>query len=130
MKKATTVTVRIDHAFTTLNSYINSERRNRYIGAKIKKDETQIAEEAFRGLEPILVPVRAIFTWTMKNKRKDLDNVAFAKKFILDGAVKAGFLQSDNCKYVVGLEDKLKYGEEEFVEVEFIHEMVEWFFRK
>jgi hypothetical protein len=31
---------------------------------------------------------------------------------------------------VVGLEDKLKYGEEEFVEVEFIHEMVEWFFRK
>ncbi len=123
-------TVRINHAFTTLNSYINSERRNRYIGAKIKKDETQIAEEAFRGLEPILVPCRAIFTWTMKNKRKDLDNVAFAKKFILDGAVKAGFLPSDNVKYVVGLEDKLKYGEEEFVEVEFIHEMVEWVFRK
>ena len=125
MKKPQSVVVRINHGFTTLNEYINAERRNRYIGAKIKKDETLIAEEAFRGLETILVPVRAIFTWTLKNKRKDLDNVAFAKKFILDGAVKAGLLQSDNVKFVVGLEDRLQYGEEEAVEVEFINEISE-----
>ena len=26
--------------FTTLNKYINAERTNRYLGAKIKKEET------------------------------------------------------------------------------------------
>lgn len=110
--------IRIDHAFTTLNNYINAERRNRYIGAKIKKDETEVAIEYFEGLE-IPTPCKVHFTWFQSNKRKDLDNIAFAKKFILDGAVKAGAIANDSQKYIVGFTDELRYDDREYVEVEF-----------
>ena len=35
------------------------------------------------------------FVWYLKNRRKDKDNVAFAKKYIFDGMVQAGLLTND-----------------------------------
>lgn len=111
----------IQHKFTSLNEYINKERTNRYMAAAIKKKETAIAEEAMSGLSKIDIPCRVSFTWYLTNKRRDLDNIAFAKKFILDGAVSAGVISSDNVQYVIGFEDFVEYGEEEKVEVRFIY---------
>lgn len=90
---------------TDLNTYINAERRNRHIAAKIKKEETYfVAMEArVARMEPIpedQYPVRVEFTWYTKNLRKDADNVTFAKKFVLDGLVEAGILADDNRKHV------------------------------
>lgn len=45
------------------------------------------------------------FTWVIKNRGKDLDNVAFAKKYILDGLTKAKVLQNDNLTKIVAFED-------------------------
>jgi hypothetical protein len=114
------IVVEIPHSFVSLNEYINAERANRYMAAKIKKTETEVAANAFMGLKPILVPCEVIFTWTLKDKRKDLDNVAFAKKFILDGAVQAKYIAGDGLKYIIGLQDRVQFGDEEKVEVEFI----------
>ena len=114
------IVVSIPHRFVSLNDYIHAERTNKYMGAKIKKTETQVAENAFRGLQPILEPRKVRFTWVVKDKRRDLDNIAFAKKYILDGAVNAGVLISDNMKYIVGFEDVLAFDDTERVEVEFL----------
>ena len=114
------IVVSIPHRFVSLNDYINAERTNRYMAAKIKKSETQVAENAFRGLQTILEPCRVRFTWVVKDKRRDLDNIAFAKKYILDGAVNAGVLKGDNMKYIVGFEDVLQFDDSERVEVDFI----------
>ena len=38
--------------------------------------------------------------------RRDVDNIAFAHKFILDGLVSAGVLEGDSRKYVIGLQDE------------------------
>lgn len=114
------IIVSIPYRFTSLNDYINAERTNRYMAAKIKKSETQIAADAFKGLQPILVPCSVRFTWVVTNKRRDLDNIAFAKKYILDGAVNAGYIPGDNMKYIVGFEDVLQFGDNERVEVQFI----------
>jgi hypothetical protein len=114
------IVVSIPHRFVSLNDYINAERTNKYMGAKIKKSETQVAENAFRGLQPILDPCKVRFTWVVTDKRRDLDNIAFAKKYILDGAVSAGVLKGDNMKYIVGFEDVLAFGDSEKVEVEFL----------
>ena len=46
------------------------------------------------------------------NKKRDLDNVAFAKKFILDAMVKYKKLKDDNRKYVTGFTDKFLYSKE------------------
>lgn len=114
------VVISIPHRFVSLNEYINAERTNRYMAAKIKKSETAIAAEAFGRLPSINKLCKVRFTWFVTDKRRDLDNIAFAKKYILDGAVDAGFIPGDNMKYIIGFEDVVQFADSERVEVEFI----------
>lgn len=46
--------------------------------------------------------VTVSFLWQEKNKRKDPDNIVAAKKFILDGLVKAGILKTDGWRHIKG----------------------------
>lgn len=57
-------------------------------------------------------PVKIKFTWVEGNKRRDLDNVAFAKKFVLDAMVKGKNLKDDNRKNVTCFTDDFQYGKE------------------
>ena len=54
-------------------------------------------------------PIKIHFTWVEGNKRRDLDNCAFAKKFILDAMVKYGKLKDDNRNYVYAFTDSFEY---------------------
>ena len=63
-------------------------------------------------------PIKIHFIWVEENKRRDLDNVCFAKKFILDSMVKAGKLKDDNRNCVVGFEDSFEYADESKVILE------------
>ena len=54
-------------------------------------------------------PVRVTFRWYERDRRRDWDNVVFAKKFILDGLVKAGVLPDDSQSWVIGLRDVLAH---------------------
>lgn len=80
------------------------------MGASIKRDETERVAMECRvcKLEACLEPVVLHFTWYMKNDKKDLDNVAFAKKFVLDGMVQAGILYDDSHKWVRGFTDSFE----------------------
>lgn len=92
---------------TDLNTYINAERTNRFKAAAIKKAETaRVALEAGQARLPIITvyPVTIAFRWFTKDLRKDTDNVAFAKKFILDGLVVAGVLTGDGRRHVAGFD--------------------------
>ena len=60
------------------------------------------------------------FTWTEPNRRRDCDNIASAKKFILDALVKMRVLENDTQKYVVGFYDIFEIGKEHSVRVELI----------
>lgn len=57
-------------------------------------------------------PINIHFRWIEGNKRRDLDNVAFGKKFILDALVKCGKMKDDNRKCVTGFIDTFEYGKE------------------
>lgn len=109
--------VKIDYKFTTLNDYINAERTNKYIASKIKKEETEVARLHFLGKKKITHKINLTFIWHLLNKKKDPDNVAFAKKFILDGMVKAGILENDNLKWIASLKDEFEVDGNEFVEI-------------
>ena len=101
-----TRTIFFDGEFTSLNDYINAERTNRHIAAKIKKYETQRVRLCAIGVLPIeKYPVRIKFTWFRMDHRTDPDNVAFAKKFILDGLQKAKVMKGDGCRHICGFED-------------------------
>lgn len=93
---------------TDLNTFIGAMNRNRFIGAKLKKDNTEMVawtSKKFAGhkLKP---PFFVEFTWVCKDKRKDKDNIAFAKKFILDGLQIAGVIPQDSWKGIDGFSDK------------------------
>lgn len=102
MKEPKTQVFRIKGELTDLNTYIRAERSNKYKAAKIKEEETmRVALEAkASGLKRVDKPVAIIIRWETKNKKKDKDNIAFAKKFILDGLVKAGVLKDDGWEQV------------------------------
>ena len=60
------------------------------------------------------------FEWHERTKKRDADNIASAKKFILDALVNCGVLQDDSRKYVKGFYDVIVDDKEDFVIVELI----------
>lgn len=116
----TIATVKIPVRMPGANEYIAQERRSRYAGAKLKQEYTNLAALYFRraGVKPVTVPVKLRFTWHEKNRRRDKDNVAYAKKFILDGMQRAGFLPNDNNRWILGFEDCFVYDGRTGVEIE------------
>ena len=94
------------------NEYINACRTNRHKGAKMKRDVEEMIMWQIRDLPVYDKPVRIHFHWIENNRRRDLDNVAFGKKFILDAMVKAGKLTDDNRKIVTAFIDTFEYGKE------------------
>lgn len=105
----------IPDEFTTLNEYIDAERGHLMKGAQIKKVETRrvlfhCRSQATPGVEHY--PVFVHFHWIRKDKRTDPDNVAAAKKFILDGLVEAGVLSNDGWKQVGGMSDTFEVNPE------------------
>ena len=111
--------VRIDFRFTELNKYISAERGNKYAAAIIKEDETNVARLAFKDEKPAQgLPLELKFIWYCKDQRRNPDNIAFAKKFIIDGMVAAGFIQNDGWKQIASLRDEFHVAENDFVVVE------------
>ena len=93
----------------SLNEYINACRSNRFQGSKMKRDLENDIGVFIAKLPKFEKPVKIHFHWVEGNKRRDLDNVAFAKKFILDAMVKAGKLKDDNRKCVTAFTDTFSY---------------------
>lgn len=84
-----------------LNTYISAERSNRFLGAKIKKQMTQLVSmECLAQRAPRMNKItRFELSWFHKNKRKDFDNVEFGVKWIKDGMVTAGTIPNDGWEH-------------------------------
>ena len=110
-----------DIKLPTLNEYINAERRNRFVAAKIKKDATNTVKlltmaqtrQKLHGMYDLEL------IWTAVNKRTDADNIYFGVKFILDGIVESGVLVSDSRKHVRNISHKIVMGDKRNVCVNF-----------
>ena len=104
------VTCIIPLKLPSLNEYIRECRSNRYAGAEMKRREEQKIALFVKSLPVFEDPVEIEFCWQEKDRRRDLDNIAFAKKFILDALVKTGRLKDDNRRHVVGFKDSFTTG--------------------
>lgn len=110
----------------SLNEWWYELAANKYRGSKFKKD---IEEEIGWSIKHALFcntlhkvdkPVFINFEWHERTKRRDADNIASAKKFILDALVKNGILIDDSRKYVKGFYDKIIDDKIDYVVVELI----------
>lgn len=101
------VTYTIQGRLDGLNAYVNACRTNPYKGAKCKRSNQKICRcsipyELREKDREIIFPVRVEITWYEKDRRRDPDNIASAKKYILDSLVEAGVFPDDGWKYVKG----------------------------
>ncbi len=90
-----------------LNEYTKACRANRQAGAALKRDtEEAIMWEIKRQLRgKTFERVSIAFSWYEPNKKRDLDNICFAKKFVLDSLQKSGALTNDGWGQIKGLSD-------------------------
>lgn len=88
--------------FPSLNEFISAMNRNRHVGNAMKQEFTDEVAWASKMLRPITSPVHITFIYQEANRKRDPDNITFAKKFILDGLVKAGVLPNDTQAWVEG----------------------------
>ena len=108
---------------TDLNTYINKERANKFIAAKIKKDHTEEIywECKVQHISPVEGKLMMTIDWYCKDRKKDPDNIAFAKKFILDGLKEAGIIKNDGWNNIMAFKDNFFLDEKNpRIEVEII----------
>lgn len=98
----------IEGQLPNLNEYTRACRTNKFAGSAMKKHaEALISYYIEKQLKTqIKGSARLAFRWYEPNKKRDLDNICFAKKFILDALVKNGVIESDGWKGVVGFTDE------------------------
>lgn len=92
----------------SLNEYIEANRINRFKAAKMKRDTEEAIMIYMRQLPKFNNPVRIHFLWYEENRRRDVDNVAFGKKFIIDALVKMKKIDNDGQRYVKGVSDSFE----------------------
>ncbi len=94
-----------------LNDVIDANRRNRHAGAKLKRATEQEIIWCIRAakLQPVQLPCIVHLTFEEENRRRDVDNVESAKKMVLDALVKAGILQGDSPRWVIGAPSWTRY---------------------
>lgn len=110
--------VEIPLKLPSCNEYINACRTNKYLAAKLKSETEEKIGIYLKDVPKYEKPVRIHFHWIEGNKRRDLDGVCFAKKFILDAMVKYKKLKDDNRKCVTAFTDSFEYGGETLVVLE------------
>ena len=114
-------TFEINERLPGLNEYTGACRNNKYIGAKMKQDiENTIWIYIKQQMKSTKIdsPVKINFKWIEDSKKRDLDNICFAKKFILDALVKANVLRNDTQNFVKGFTDTFEYSNKNSVIVE------------
>lgn len=90
-----------------LNDILDAAKANKHVYAKLKETWTDaVAWAAKASRAPKFGRVWLSFRWQEPNQKRDPDNVAAGKKFILDGLKRAGVLSSDGWKQVAGWADE------------------------
>lgn len=93
----------------SLNDYVRACRSGYHAGNAMKRAAEEKILAAMMEARVLRLRVRERvflrFAWIEPNARRDMDNIAFAKKFILDAIKKCGLIEDDGQKYIAGFSD-------------------------
>ena len=94
-----------------LNDYTKANRGNKYLANKMKQDIQKnickyiVFGVSMKDLEKVdRYPIGLKIKWYEPNNRRDIDNITFGTKFILDSMVCMGIIEDDSRKYVDSIE--------------------------
>ena len=111
----------IGERLPSLNDYVDVCRKNKYQAATFKrKVDNLIYYEIISQLKDLKInkPVIVYLHFIEENKKRDVDNVYSASKYILDALVKTKVLKNDNPKHVIDIKYSHEYTKESKVIVE------------
>lgn len=117
----------IPHRLPGLNELISALNRGhgKYNPGNILKRDTQemiryYAVQAMNAgtLHRTTEPCEVFITWQEENKRRDVDNVESAVKFILDALIDV-VIEGDSPRYIKQIHHTVTYGDHSKVTVEF-----------
>lgn len=96
-----------------LNEIINSAKSGRGAGnryRKLKADAEMVIFITVRNskVPPFTGPVYIHYEWIEPNRKRDLDNISAAKKFINDLLQKTGTLQGDGWKHIISFSESFR----------------------
>jgi len=108
----------------SLNEYIEQCRRNPHAGAKLKKETDEAIGWAIKmaHLQPVESPCIVCMVFQEGNRKRDVDNVESAKKYILDALTGYGVLHGDSPKWVMGEPSYTVYGDGAKVDVTIVED--------
>ena len=106
----------INEKLDNINTIINDNRRNKYLGASKKKKEQERIKEYIKDTSPIKeYPIKIRCNWYIKNTNSDLDNKSV--KSILDTLQAVGVLENDNIKHITSIQHNAIKSDKEKVEI-------------
>ena len=110
----------IKEKLPSLNEYTDACRAGKRKGAEFKKNIEEIIWayiKTSKTVHPVEGPVEIHFEWHEADRKRDVDNITFAKKFILDAMQKCNIIKNDGRKYVKQCYDKVYEDDMYFVVV-------------
>ena len=105
------ITFRVAYRFPGLNEYTDANRIHWTKGRRMKMDAEEAVIWAIREAKAhgrigkAVPPYWILFEWHEASHKRDYDNVASAKKFVLDAMQKTGIIERDSQRYLVGFHD-------------------------
>lgn len=94
--------------FCSLNEFYRMHYQKQ---GKVKRDSDAVVTWSAKQarIRPFDKPVEINCVWVEENRKRDLDNIMFGIKFVLDGLVKAGVLKDDSPRYVKRITHEVAY---------------------
>ncbi len=110
----------IKEKLPSLNEYVDACRAGKRKGAEFKKNIEEIIWayiKTSKTISPVTTPVEIHFEWHEADKKRDVDNITSAKKYILDAMQKCKIIKNDSRKYVKQCYDKVYDDDKHYVVV-------------
>lgn len=97
----------IPFRFKGLNEIIALCKKSPYSYNKYKKEVENYCGYCIKAKRTFVKPVKITYNWIEPNKKRDLDNIFSAKKFINDALVAARVIKDDSQRYLQEIRDNL-----------------------
>ena len=103
----------------SLNEYIKVLNIDRNYANAFKRDVERDLLWSIKNsrMKPTDKPCITHITFHEENRRRDIDNIYSANKYILDALRKAGIIKNDSQKYITDVRDSFVHDTENFVEI-------------
>jgi Holliday junction resolvase RusA-like endonuclease len=116
----------INHQLPSYNEYINECRSHWSKGAKYKSNVEDmigyaiLRAKAEKKLLPFSSPCEVFIEWHEKTKKRDVDNIQSAQKFILDALQKLKIIPNDSRRYIKQIHHDIVDDDKDYVVVRFM----------